>query len=286
MQFEFAQVLCSGKGDHAGVVWARTQFTEYDSFFFAYEELYSPYAGTCEGFRYFCRHGLGFLQVFGAHGARLETFAVVAALLYMTDGLAEEGGAVLLGDCEECDFIVERNELFHDDFLQVATGTATGAFPCCGKFGGRVNLALSVSAAAHQGFDDAGVADDLDCLLQFFVGVGVAVVGGLEPEIGVCQLADGLSVHGVVHGFGTWNHLYSHLFAFIKLFGADGFDFGDDDVWLHFIDGLHQCLAVQHAEHSAFVGHLHCRCTGILVASHNVLSFALACDDKFFTQFS
>ena len=52
---------------------------------------------------------------------RLETFAVVATFLHVSDGRAEEGRAVFLGNGEQGDFAVELDEFFNDKFANIAT---------------------------------------------------------------------------------------------------------------------------------------------------------------------
>ena len=71
----------------------------------------------------------------------LETLPVVTTLLHMTDGSAEECGAVLLCHSEERYLVVKGDELLHDDLHEVATRTTAGIFPAAG-----------VSFRGHQRF--------------------------------------------------------------------------------------------------------------------------------------
>ena len=54
---------------------------------------------------------------------RLEAFAVVTTLLYVSDGRTEECGTVFLSHRKQGDFAIELDKFFNDEFLKVATTT-------------------------------------------------------------------------------------------------------------------------------------------------------------------
>ena len=97
VQFEFTQVGGMREGYHAGVVRAGAQFGEHNAAV-GKEELHSPYPGSRERRRHFRCHVLRIFQVFLRNLVGLPRFAVVASLLHMSDGRAEKGGAVFLGN--------------------------------------------------------------------------------------------------------------------------------------------------------------------------------------------
>ena len=225
-------------------------------------------------------------QMLGLHASGLEALAVVAALLHVSDRRTEECGTILLGDGKQGNFVIEGDELLHDNLHDVASATLAGTMPGFLQPIGTIHLALSVSAAAHERFDDAGKTYLLCSLHQFFVGVGIAVIGGAQAQFGVCQFAYLLAVHGEVDGSGTGHHLYATALALIELLGANGLYLGYDDVGMHFIHHAHQFVAVQHVEHPVLVGHLHGWRTVIFVASHHILAQPLACNNKLLAQFA
>ena len=110
------------------------KFGEVDTAFMAEEEFHAPNAGTGESFRNLGSHALCFGQVLFGDVCRLETFAIVATLLHVSDGRTEEGGPVFLCYGEQCDFAVEMNELFNDKFLNITTTAADAVFPCVWQF--------------------------------------------------------------------------------------------------------------------------------------------------------
>ncbi len=89
MQFELIEVLRPGQRHHARIVRARRKFGEINPVFVAQEEFHAPQPGTGQGFGDGGRHALRLGEVFGCHVGRLETLAVVAALLHMADRRAE-----------------------------------------------------------------------------------------------------------------------------------------------------------------------------------------------------
>ena len=252
----------------------------------AQEELYTPKTGTAQSAGDLFGHILCVFQHLRSDGCRLEAFTVVAALLNVADRLAEQRRTVFLSYGKQGDLAVERNELLHDHFLQVATGTLTGAIPGLGQFVGTVYLALTVTGRAHQRLDDTGEADFCCSSAEFLIIVGIAVVGCFQSQFRMSQFADFLAVHGVVYRLGARNYLNAHFLCVVQHFGADRLDFRHDDVRLVFADGGHQGFAVEHTEHLTLVGHLHCRCVPVGIASDDILSLAFAGNDKFLAQFS
>ena len=257
-----------------------TQLAEDDSSALTHKKLHSPDAGTRQCFRYLCCHPLSFGQMFWLHASWLEALPIVATLLHMTDGCAEESRSMLLCDGEQSNLVIEGNKLLHDDLHDVTTATFTSAVPSLLQFASIIHLALSVSTAAHERFDDAGEAYLLSRLLQFLIGTCISVIGCSKTQLGMCQLAYRLAVHGEVDSPCTGYHLYTLLFALVKLLCPDGFYLRHDDIRLNLIHHTHQFITVQHVEHSMLVGHLHGGCILILVASHHILAKPLACDDK------
>ena len=204
----------------------------------------------------------------------------------MADGLAEQCGTVLLCYGEKGDFKIKRNELLHYHLAQVSTGTTARTFPCLRKLFGSVNLALTVTATAHQRLDDAGETDCLGCLQQFLVSAGIFVVRGFESEFGVSQFTDCFAVHGEIHSLCTGNNLNALLFAIVETFCTDGLNLGHNDIGLNLFYSLHQCIAIEHTENTTLVCHLHGGCSLIAVTSHHILSFSLAGNDEFLTEFA
>ena len=113
----------------------------------------------------------------------LPTLAVVAALLHVSDGRAEERLAVFLSDGEQGKLAVEVDKLFDDDLAHVATASLH-------RFGKRllqfvviVHVALAVPRRAHQRLDHAGEPYGVGSALELFKGLGVEVFGGAQPQL-------------------------------------------------------------------------------------------------------
>ena len=100
------------------------------------------------------------------------------------------------------------------------------------------------------------------------------------------QIADGFAVHGEIYGACRGGYLNALGFEVIKFFGADGFNFGHDNVRAVFANGTFEGFTVKHREHFALIGYLHGRSTGIRIAGNDVLSQTLCGDNKFFAQFA
>ena len=79
----------------------------------------------------------------GINVCRLETFAVVATFLHVSDRGAEQGGAVLLSNGEQGDFAVEFDKFFNDKLADIATASAASVFPGVFKFVGTLHQRLS-----------------------------------------------------------------------------------------------------------------------------------------------
>lgn len=107
-----------------------------------------------------------------------------------------------------------------------------------------------------------------------------------QSELFGCKVADGLAVHGEVHGAGGGSHLDALLLEVVEAFGADGLYFGHDDVRTVFLYDVVQRFAVKHGENFAFVGHLHGRGSGVGVTSNNVLAQSLGSDNELFSEFA
>ena len=58
--------------------------------------------------------------MFGSNVGGLETFTVVPAFLYVSDRRTEQGRTVLLRHRKQGDFAIKLNELFDNQFLDVA----------------------------------------------------------------------------------------------------------------------------------------------------------------------
>ena len=112
------------------------------------------------------------------------------------------------------------------------------------------------------------------------------VFGRAQAQFLGSKVAYGLAVHGVVHRFCARHHLYAGLFVVEKSLGAYGFYFGHDDVGTVFAHYFVQFVAVKHAEHLIFVGHLHGWSTCVAVAGHYILAGSLGCYYKLFAQFA
>ena len=66
-------------------------------------------------------------------------------LLTMSDRRTKQGRTVLLGDGEQRDFRIKVNELFNDDFLDVAAATVHGVVPALAQVFRRFGNALTFS---------------------------------------------------------------------------------------------------------------------------------------------
>ena len=204
----------------------------------------------------------------------------------MAYGCAEQCGTVLLGNGEQRYLVVKWDELLHDNLHDVATRTFARTCPGRGKFPGTVHLALAVAAGGHKGLYDTGETYHVCSLGKFLESGGITVVGGLQSQLCVCQFADGLAVHCEVHGTCAGHNLYAHLLALVEFLCADGLYFGHDDVGAHLFHHLHQGIAVQHAEHTTLVCHLHGGGIVILVASDHILALSLTGNYELLTKFA
>ena len=145
VKLKLGEVLRAGQRHHAGVVRTGAQLTEEHALFFADKKLHAPNAGAGQSARHLVGHFLSGLQMLGFHGTGLETLAVVAALLDVTDGSAEECRSVLLRHGEQSDFVVERNELLDNHLHDISACTCTGGIPGGFQLIGAVHLALAVA---------------------------------------------------------------------------------------------------------------------------------------------
>ncbi|MNF13210.1 hypothetical protein D3C80_2149640 [compost metagenome] len=72
------------------------------------------------------------------------------------------------------------------------------------------------------------------------------------------------------------------FFLIVKTFGANGFYFGNDEIWFVFGYDSVKCFAVKHINDFKSVCNLHGRCVFVTVNCDYSLSDSLCCDDKFF----
>ena len=143
----------------------------------------------------------------GINVCRLETFAVVATFLHVSDRRAEEGRAVLLGNGEQGDFAVELDKFFNDKFANIATTAAASVFPGMFEFVGTLHERLSFAGRRHQWFNDTRETDFIGSFFQFFQSCGIEVFGCFQSEFLGGKVANGFAVHREVHGTSAGNYL-------------------------------------------------------------------------------
>ena len=272
VQFELIEVLRPGQRHHARVVRPGRQLGEIDPVVAAQKELHAPQSGPGEGFGDGGGHALRLGEVFGCDHGRLETLAVVAALLHMADRRAEKRRAVLLGDGQQRDLAVEADELLDDQFADVAARPFAAVMPGAFQLVGTLDQRLPLARRGHQRLDHAGEADFRGGLAQFAERCGVEIPRRLQPQFLRREVADGLAVHREIHGPGARYDLDARPLELVEPFGADGLDLGNDDVGAVFCDRSGQRVAVEHVEDLRGVGHLHRGSARILVARHDGLS--------------
>ena len=224
--------------------------------------------------------------MFGGNLRRLETLAVVAALLHVTDRRAEERRAVLLRDGQQRDLAVEADELLDDQFADVAPRALATVVPGSLHLVGRTDHRLALARRRHQRLDHARVADPVGRLAKLLERPGVEVAGRLQSQLLGSQVADRLAVHREVDGTGTRDDLDPLALEVVEAFGADRLDLRDDDVRAVFGNGGRKGLAIQHVEDFAGIGHLHGRCSDILVARNDRLAQSLGRNHELLAQFA
>ena len=204
----------------------------------------------------------------------------------MADRWTEEGRTVFLGDGEQGKLRIEVDKFLDDYFLHVATTFFHCFLVSLLQFIIVVNIALTMTAGAHQWFHYAWETDFIGSVLKLLEGLGIEILGGAQTQFLGGKVADGTAVHGVVHGTGRRHNLDALLLEVEESLGADSFNLRHDDVWVMFLYHCGQCVAIEHREHFPLVGYLHGWCIVILVASDDVLSCSLCGDGKFFAQFA
>ena len=280
MQFEFREVLGPGQRHHASVVGPGGQFREVDRSRPAVlgildEELHPPNATSAQfGGDGRC-HGLGLLKQVGLHCCGLPTLLVIAALLAVPNGRAEEGVPMVLGQGEQGDFVVEVDECLHDDFGQVAPRAFQSEFPSFLDVSRRADDALAFARTGHQGLDHTGHAHGFDAGLEIVERSRVFERGGFQPELGGRQVADGLAVHREMGRLRRRHDADALFLVFVKALRADGFHLGDNNVRLVFRDNGVECLPVEHGNHFKAIGHLHRGGTRIGIHGNDMLAQTL-----------
>ena len=129
MKFELVQVLCIGKCYHTCIMRTRRKFREINSIVVTQEKFNSPKAITSQRFSNFCRHLLSLSKMFRSNVSRLEAFAIVTTFLYVSDRRTEQCRTIFLCNCQQRDFAVELNKLFHDQLLNITTAAFTSVCP-------------------------------------------------------------------------------------------------------------------------------------------------------------
>ena len=151
----------------------------------------------------------------GINVCGLETFTIVATFLHVSDGRAEEGRTVLLGNGEQGDFAVELDKFFNDKLTDIATAATASVFPGVFEFVGTLHERLSFAGRRHQRFNDTREADFIGSFFQFFQGFGIEVFGCFQSEFLGGKVANGFTVHGEVHGTSTGNYLNAFFFEVV-----------------------------------------------------------------------
>ena len=229
---------------------------------------------------------LRLLQRLGRQGKGLPALAVVATLLYVADGRAEKGRAVLLRHREERELRVEVDKLLDDDLVDVAARSLHGVLVGLLELVVVVDVALSVTTRRHQRLHHTRESDLVGSLLKLVERLGIEVFGRPQSQFLGSEVADGAAVHREVDCLGRGDDLYALLLHLEEALGTDGFDLGHDDVGA--VAGHDRCqgVSVQHAEDLALVSHLHGGCIVVTVASDDVLAGTLGSDGKFLAQFT
>ena len=207
---------------------------------------------------------------------RLETLAIVAAFLYMSDRRAEQGRAILLGNGEQGDFTIELDELLNDKLLDVATASVAAVLPGMLQFVGTLYERLPLTGRGHQRLYHTGETDFFGSSLQLIQRFGIEVPGCFQSQFLGSKVADSLTVHCKVDRTRAGHNLNTFFLEIVQAFRTDSLYFGYDNVRPVFAHHAFQCFAVQHAEHFALVRHLHSGCSGVRVAGYDILPFTLS----------
>ena len=138
-----------------------------------------------------------------------------------------------------------------------------------------------MSGRTHQRLDDAGITDHVCRSFQFVKCIGISVISRFQSKFRMSQFANFLTIHGKIHRTCTWHHLNTHFFAIIKFFSPDSLNLGHYDIRLMLINYSHQSISVQHIENLTLIRHLHGRRMCISITCNDILSLALARNDKF-----
>ena len=224
--------------------------------------------------------------MFGRYGSGLETFAIVATLLYVADGRTEQGRTILLSHGKKCDFAVELDEFFNDEFLEVATTARDAVLPCVLEVVGSFYYALTLARRGHQGFHNAGETNLLSRRLEFVERSSVEVFCCFKSQLFGSEVADGFAIHREVNGTRRGSDLNAFGFEVVEALCADGFDFGYDDVGAMFANCLFERFAIEHGENFEFISHLHSRSAGVGIARNDVLAQTLGGNSELLAEFA
>ena len=147
-----------------------------------------------------------------------------------------------------------------------------------------MNIALSVTARRHQRLHNTGKANFVGSLLELLKCLGIEILCRAQSKLTGSKVTDGPAVHGVVDGLCARHHLYALFLEIEEALGAYGLYFWDDYVGAVFPDHCLKRISIEHGEHLSLVSHLHSWSIIITVASHDILSGALCCNNKFTAQ--
>lgn len=281
---ELAEVL-GNHGDHSSVVGAGGDFGE-DDFVSFNEEFHSEESVATEVGGDFLGHLFRALASEVAHGLWLPAFAVIAVHLNVSDGLAE-GGSVPVTESEEGDFVIEFDKAFYDDFACSGATAFLGVFPSGLNVFGGAEGGLTFTRGRHDGFDDARKADFVDGGFEFFGSSRKLIRGSEAAEFFRGHASNPFAIHGELGGAGGGDDgSEAFAFEFGKGVGGDGFDFGDDEVWLLEFDDFSQGFTIEHGKNVRAVRYLHGGGVGVSVAGDDFDSVTLEFDDDLFAEFA
>ena len=229
---------------------------------------------------------LGLAQRLLRNGVRHPTLAVVATLLHMTNGRAEERGTVFLGYGEQGELRIEVDKFLDDNFLHIAAAIFHGLAEGFAQLVVVMDIALSVARRRHQGLHHTGEPDLVGSTLKLIKRLGIEILSRAQSQLLGGKVANGATVHGVVHGAGRRNHLNAFALKVEETFGTDGLNLRHNDVGMVLLHNGSQRITVEHGENLALVGNLHGWRLIVTVASNDILASPFGGNRKLLAQFA
>jgi len=204
----------------------------------------------------------------------------------MTDGWAEQGGAIPLSDGQQGDFQVKAQKFLNDHLGRCAAGIGHGGFPGLIKVLSPFHHALPFSGGAHDRLHHHRPAQRFRRLMELFRAGGVGESRRAQPEFSGGKIANAVPVHRHGGGPGCRDHGDAVVLQLCQCIHGQGFDFGNHHRWTVAANHLQESLRFCHRQHFRHVRHLHRWGVVVAITGDHPAAQALGCDRHFLAEFT